>query len=118
MKFAVSAFLPMFITLVGCDEQFESKSSAQTQPSAVSSTTAVTSDKSHAHAPKGVKPGSHADWCGAHQVPESLCTRCNPSLIPGFKATNDWCEEHGLPESQCLKCNPELKITRPPKEGD
>lgn len=67
------------------------------------------------HAPTGVKPGSHEDWCGEHQVPESQCTRCNPELVAAFKATGDWCEEHGLPESQCLKCNPELKITRPPK---
>lgn len=67
------------------------------------------------HAAATVKPGSHEDWCGEHGVPESQCTRCDPSLIPAFKATNDWCEEHGLPESQCLKCNPSLKIVRPPK---
>jgi hypothetical protein len=67
------------------------------------------------HAPKDVKPGSHEDWCGEHAVPESQCTRCNPDLIPAFKATGDWCEEHGLPESQCLKCNPSIKIVRPPK---
>ena len=69
------------------------------------------------HAPQGVQPGSHEDWCGEHQVPESLCTRCNPSLIAAFKATADWCEEHGLPESQCLICNPDLKIERPPRAG-
>lgn len=68
-----------------------------------------------AHAPASVVPGSHEDWCGEHSVPESLCTRCNPSLIAAFKATNDWCAEHGLPESQCLICNPDLKIVRPPK---
>ena len=78
--------------------------------------------RSAAEAPKehgkaGAKPGSHDDWCGEHQVPESMCTRCNPSLIPAFKATGDWCEEHGLPESQCLACNPDLKIVRPPAEG-
>ena len=67
------------------------------------------------HAPEGAKPGSYEDWCGGHQVPESLCTRCNAGLIPAFKATGDWCEGHGLPESQCLKCNPGLKIGRPPK---
>ena len=61
------------------------------------------------------KPGSYEDWCQGHQVPESLCTRCNPSLIPAFKATGDWCVKHLLPESQCLKCNPKLKIERPPK---
>jgi hypothetical protein len=60
-----------------------------------------------------VRPGSYEDWCGAHHVPESLCTRCNPSLIAAFKATGDWCKEHELPESQCLICNTELKIERP-----
>ena len=67
------------------------------------------------HAPTGVKPGSHEDWCEEHQVPESQCTRCNPDLIPAFKATNDWCAEHGLPESQCKICHPEIEIKRPPK---
>ncbi len=68
------------------------------------------------HAPKDAKPGSYEDWCGEHAVPESLCTRCDPSLVAAFKATGDWCEEHGLPESQCLACNPDLKIVRPPKQ--
>ncbi|MGN6104882.1 MAG: hypothetical protein ACTHU0_07255 [Kofleriaceae bacterium] len=72
-----------------------------------------TADKHHA--PAGVKPGSHEDWCAEHEVPESQCTRCNPDLIPAFKATNDWCEEHGLPESQCKICNPQIEIKRPPK---
>lgn len=72
----------------------------------------------HEHAQAGVKPGSHEDWCGGHQVPESLCTRCNPELASAFKATGDWCKEHDLPESQCLKCNPELKIERPPKAAE
>ena len=65
------------------------------------------------HAAAGARPGSHEDWCGEHQVPESLCTRCNASLVPAFQATGDWCAEHGLPESQCLRCNPELRIERP-----
>ncbi len=69
------------------------------------------------HAPAGVAPGSHEDWCDEHGVPESLCTRCNASLIAAFKATGDWCEEHGLPESQCLACNPDLRIERPPRPG-
>lgn len=67
------------------------------------------------HAPAGAVPGSYDDWCGEHQVPESQCTRCNPDLIPAFKAVNDWCGEHGLPESQCLKCDPTRKIERPKK---
>jgi len=66
------------------------------------------------HAASDVVPGSHEDWCGEHAVPESQCTRCNPSLVAAFQATGDWCEEHGLPESQCTKCNPDLKIVRPP----
>ncbi|MCC6900047.1 MAG: hypothetical protein IT377_13795 [Polyangiaceae bacterium] len=69
------------------------------------------------HASAEVKPGSYDDWCGEHDVPESQCTQCNPSLSAAFKATGDWCKEHGLPESQCKKCNPGLKIVRPPKAG-
>lgn len=45
-------------------------------------------------------------WCGGHGVPESVCTRCDASLIPQFKEGGDWCAEHGLPESQCELCNP------------
>lgn len=53
-----------------------------------------------------VDPVGTDGWCGGHGVPESVCTRCNPSLIPRFKAGDDWCAEHGLPESQCAQCNP------------
>ncbi len=74
--------------------------------------TAASTEK---HAAEGVKPGSHEDWCGEHEVPESQCSRCNSSLIAAFKASGDWCAEHDLPESQCKKCNPDLKIERPPK---
>jgi len=67
------------------------------------------------HGTTGARPGSYEDWCGEHGVPESMCTRCDKSLIPAFKATGDWDEKHGLPKSQCKKCNPKLKIVRPPK---
>ncbi len=50
-----------------------------------------------------------ADWCREHGVPESVCMRCNASLVAGFKADGDWCTEHGVPESQCFICHPELK---------
>jgi cobalt-zinc-cadmium efflux system membrane fusion protein len=50
-----------------------------------------------------------ADWCPEHGIPESVCTRCNASLIADFKKKGDWCKEHNLPESQCLSCHPELK---------
>lgn len=76
-----------------------------------------TRDDLGAHADEGVVPGSYEDWCGEHGVPESECTRCDPSLVPAFKATNDWCAEHGLPESQCKRCNPDLVISRPPVSG-
>lgn len=68
-----------------------------------------------AAAKANVKPGSHEDWCEEHGVPETQCTKCNPSLIPAFKATGDWCDQHKLPKSQDRECNPGLKITRPPK---
>ena len=42
--------------------------------------------------------------CRGHDVPEALCSRCNPALIPGFKAENDWCSGHAVPESQCAVC--------------
>lgn len=62
-----------------------------------------------------IVPGSYEDWCDEHQVPETQCTRCDPSLIPAFQAANDWDAEHGLPMSQCTIHNPNLKIVRPPK---
>jgi len=48
-------------------------------------------------------------WCQEHSVPEAVCTRCNPALIPHFQAANDWCAGHDLPESQCVLCNPEVR---------
>jgi cobalt-zinc-cadmium efflux system membrane fusion protein len=54
-------------------------------------------------------PAAHpGDWCGGHGVPESECTRCNPELIPQFRARTDWCAEHAIPESQCTICHPDL----------
>ena len=49
-----------------------------------------------------------ADWCVEHAVPEAECTRCNPSLVVGFKEAGDWCAGHDLPESHCRLCNPEI----------
>ncbi len=68
------------------------------------------------HALAGVVPGSYEDWCEEHAVPETQCTRCDPSLIPAFQAANDWDAEHGLPMSQCAIHDPNLKIVRPPKQ--
>lgn len=49
------------------------------------------------------------DWCKEHGVPESICTRCNASLVEGFKEKGDWCANHDVPESQCFVCHPELE---------
>jgi RND family efflux transporter MFP subunit len=51
---------------------------------------------------------SPTDWCREHGVPESVCSRCNPALVPLFKERQDWCAGHDRPESQCLLCNPEF----------
>jgi hypothetical protein len=69
------------------------------------------------HAPAGVVPGSHDDWCAEHEVLESRCTRCDASLVAAFKATGDWCDEHALPESQCVACDPSRRMERPPAGG-
>lgn len=45
-----------------------------------------------------------------HKVPKEVCTRCNPALIPTFKAAHDWCPMHDRPESQCFECHPDLNF--------
>ena len=109
LVFVPIALLAVMV-LVGCPTTDQSVQ--KSQPGREST---KPSGQEQGHASAKAKPGSHEDWCGEHQVPESLCTRCNPALIAAFKATGDWCEEHKLPESQCLLCNPDLKIERPPK---
>lgn len=119
-KLAVTCCLSFVLT--ACDERAPSPVSVAptaaptATPGPTTGAPAVV-EEAHAHAGAGVRPGSHEDWCGEHAVPESLCSRCNPSLIAAFKATGDWCEAHGLPESQCRICNPGLVIERPPQEG-
>ncbi|MBK9258210.1 MAG: hypothetical protein IPM54_00050 [Polyangiaceae bacterium] len=110
MQRSVILSLLVALALVAPACSKDSASTAKPEPSA-----AQAAKQDGTHAPSTVKPGSHEDWCGEHGVPESQCTRCNPELIPAFKATGDWCAEHAVPESQCLKCNPNLKIVRPPK---
>lgn len=55
----------------------------------------------------GAAAAAQGERC-EHGVKRALCTRCNPKLVPVFKAKGDWCGEHGVPESQCAKCNPKL----------
>ncbi|UCC97869.1 MAG: efflux RND transporter periplasmic adaptor subunit [Phycisphaerales bacterium] len=54
---------------------------------------------------------SDGQMCEEHGFPESLCVRCNPSLVASFKARGDWCAGHDVPESQCTLCNPGLKTS-------
>lgn len=55
------------------------------------------------------KQGAAAEgaMCEEHGVLEAICTKCNPKLIPIFKAKGDYCEEHGLPMSVCPIHHPE-----------
>jgi len=94
------------LTLVACEKRAE----RQQVPEQIPAAAVASSAQGPTDGRPGVQPGSREDWCGEHQVPESLCTRCNPSLTAAFKATGDWCEEHGFPESVCPVCNPQ----RPP----
>jgi hypothetical protein len=75
----------------------------------------ATPPKGEGHAEATVVPGSYEDWCDEHEVPETQCTRCDPSLTAAFQASGDWDPEHGLPMSQCKIHDPNLKIVRPPK---
>ncbi len=50
--------------------------------------------------------GAAHDWCAGHKLPESKCTKCNPSLVAKYKRAGDWCSGHGFPESVCPQCNP------------
>lgn len=90
-----------------------STAAANPTTSSTAAARATTASSGPVHGAPGAKAGSHEDWCGEHEVPESQCTRCDKELIPAFKASSDWCAAHGLPESHCRACNPNLEIRRP-----
>lgn len=54
----------------------------------------------------------------SHKVPEKVCTRHHPELVPQFQRAGDWCKPHGVPESQCLECHPDLTFEPLPKLPD
>jgi hypothetical protein len=110
MGLVVALALLLGMAAVGCSKQEET--AARAPGTSASGDTGAESSSGHA---AGIVPGSYEDWCDEHQVQETMCTRCDASLIPAFKAAGDWDEKHGLPKSQCLKCDPTLKIVRPPK---
>jgi hypothetical protein len=109
----MSALLAVLVVSAGCGARETATEAAQTGTTEAAKPASPPQGEGHAAA--GVVPGSYEDWCVEHGVPESQCTRCDPSLIPAFQAANDWCAEHGLPMSQCTIHNPNLKIVRPPK---
>ena len=106
----LAALLSLFLFAAGCGDKGTKSEAAQTGTAETASP-----PTGEGHAVAEVVPGSYEDWCDEHHVPETQCTRCDPSLVPAFQAANDWCPEHGLPMSQCTIHNPNLEIVRPPK---
>jgi hypothetical protein len=109
MKYATVALFVLLAALVGCSaDDANSKKSAPTGQSK-----GTPKKKAVPLIPKT----EILDWCKEHGVPESICTRCDESLVSGYKQRGDWCDDHGLPDSQCFECHPELeakfKETRP-----
>jgi thiol-disulfide isomerase/thioredoxin len=51
----------------------------------------------------------------SHKVPEKVCAKHHPELVPQFKRAGDWCKKHDVPESQCLECHPDLTFEPLPK---
>ena len=87
------------LSSVACDQ-------TPTQPETARAAPTSTGTGSTPASPSAVPVDMSKGWCGGHGVPESVCTRCNSSLVPQFKEAGDWCAEHCLPESQCELCNP------------
>lgn len=59
----------------------------------------------------GAEKTEIADWCEAHNVPESICVECNPSLSPPMKDFG-WCPTHGV--MQCPFEHPEVAQLKTP----
>ena len=112
LSYSLAAAMLMALLAAGCGGRDQGPAPSTQGNAAVATPSVAAGDGSHA---EGIVPGSYADWCEEHAVPETACTRCDASLVAAFKATGDWCEEHGTPKSQCVACDPALKITRAPK---
>ncbi len=59
----------------------------------------------------GAEQAELADWCDAHNVPESICVECNPTLLPAGKDYG-WCAVHGV--MQCPLEHPEVAQLKTP----
>jgi cobalt-zinc-cadmium efflux system membrane fusion protein len=81
-------YLLLVVALTACDDSGSAR---------------ATAGEAATNAPANATDG----MCKEHGVLEAVCTKCNPALIPVFKAKGDWCEEHQFPESFCPICHPE-----------
>jgi len=64
----------------------------------------------------GTAPAAAESWCAEHNVPESECIQCIPSLTPD-REDHGWCKEHGV--HQCILCHPEVaELKTPPVIDD
>lgn len=76
--------------------------------SEVSSDPAASSRRGVASATSAARPQPPPSGARCeHGLLRPVCTRCNPSLIPVFRAKGDWCAAHDHPESLCPICHPE-----------
>src|SRR5690554_2129316 len=89
----ILTFSLLLLTLTACDRSEDASDDSANAPTS----SAETND---------TRVADPHDWCGGHDIPESMCTKCNSELIEKFKAEGDWCAEHGFPESACPQCNP------------
>jgi cobalt-zinc-cadmium efflux system membrane fusion protein len=83
----------------GCEQESSSAVAPGPKP-------AITEQARHA-SPAAAPIVAEDAFCSEHGVLEAVCTKCNPALIPVFKAKGDWCEEHQFPESFCPICHPQ-----------
>lgn len=58
----------------------------------------------------GAPAETPADWCAEHDVPESICVECNPTLFPKLPDYG-FCEVHGV--HNCTIDHPELAQLQP-----
>ena len=92
-KYLLCAFSICAVALCGCNEQSGTTDREGRAPAKIITTASVLGPES-----SPVEIDMSKGWCRGHGVPESVCTRCDASLIPKFKAANDWCGGHGLPD--------------------
>lgn len=105
---AAPAFAVVALAAPGCDNSGSESNTGASGTDTGAQKTQVAEQPKPATQPL-IPVAQMADWCPEHGVPESVCTRCNASLIADFKAKGDWDEAHNLPKSQCFECDPSLK---------